>query len=137
MKTPFDTLIRLETREVEQLRTALAAAAETARLHQAEAQALADHQQAEARLAATDPLAPNHAWLGLARHRIAAGHAAAAAATIALEAARDAVAERLARLRSLERLAEEFRRARLSAREAAAQRETEDLQAARKPRAKP
>lgn len=132
MKTPFDTLIRLETREVERLRMELATAADTARLREAEVLALSGQQQAEARLAATDPLAPNHAWLGLARRRMAAGQAAAAAAAVQLDATREAAAERLARLRSFERLAEDSRRQALATREASAQREIEDLQAARR-----
>lgn len=132
MKTAYDTLIRLETREVERLRLELAAAAEAARRREAEAEALAERQQAEARLAASDPLGPGHAWLGLSRRQVAAGRAAAAAASLALEGARAAAAERLARLRSIERLAEEARRTALAAREGAVQREIEDLQAARR-----
>lgn len=132
MKTPFDTLIRLETREVERLRMELATAADTVRLREAEVLALSGQQQAEARLAATDPLAPSHAWLGLARRRMAAGQAAAAAAAVQLDATREAAAERLARLRSIERLAEDSRRQALATREASAQREIEDLQAARR-----
>jgi hypothetical protein len=132
MKTAYDTLIRLETREVERLRLELAAAAEAARRREDETQALAERQQAEALLAASDPLVGGHAWLGLSRREVAAGKAAAAAATVALEGARAAAAERLARLRSIERLAEEARRTALAAREGAVQREIEDLQAARR-----
>jgi hypothetical protein len=134
MKTPYDTLIRLETREVERLRLDLAAAAETARQHLAQAAELSERQQAEAHLAAGDPLSPSHAWLGLARRRIVASEAAATAAAARLETIREAAAERLARLRSIERLADDARRTALAARESAAQREIEDLQAARRSR---
>lgn len=134
MKTAFDTLIRLETREVEALRLALVAAADALRQREAEADALAQRQMTEARISAMDPLAPNAAWLGLSRARVAAGRAAAVQAACDLDTARSVAAERLARLRSIERLADDARRTAIAAREGAAQREIEDLQSARRRR---
>ena len=130
MKTPFDTLIRLEAREVERLRMELATATEAARTREAHSAALTARHQTEAEIAAAAPLGASHAWLGLSRTRCAAGKAAAAA--VQLDVARNAAAERLARLRSIERLAAEARSLAIAAREASAQREIEDLQAARR-----
>jgi hypothetical protein len=132
MKTPFDTLIRLEAREVERLRMELATATEAARTREAHSAALTARHQTEAEIAAAAPLGASHAWLGLSRTRCAAGKAAAAAAAVQLDVARNAAAERLARLRSIERLAAEARSLAIAAREASAQREIEDLQAARR-----
>ncbi|MBB6124129.1 hypothetical protein [Sphingobium subterraneum] len=132
MKTPFDTIVRIETRRVEEIR--LAVHGEMAQVRQwAEAeQAVAHAMRAECESAASDPMLSTHAWL---RARMADAATAArhrSASETALAQLRDKASNAYGALRVAQEAARRHREHIARQRSRFEQAEADDLSQARR-----
>jgi hypothetical protein len=106
MSTPYDAVLRIRRREVDDYGVAIAGARDQLATI---GQAVASHADAihrESRIGATDPLLASHAYLSRLRRQRAELAAVEARADAALEALRSQAAEAVASLRATEESAD-------------------------------
>ncbi|KTF70569.1 hypothetical protein ACNFJ7_16550 [Sphingomonas sp. HT-1] len=130
MKTPYDTALRMQQREVDAVKVAIAAAVERVASLEEEASALQGRTREERVLAHALPF-DSDAWLALAKRELARLAAEAEAARGRLVQLRAQALEAFGRLRAIEIAAERYRDEQARALEAAEQAAIDDIAAAR------
>lgn len=130
MKTPYDTALRMQQRDVDAAKVAIAAAAERVAALEQEADALAERAREERVLAHALPF-DSDLWLARAKHQQARVAAEAEAARGRLAQLREQAQEAFGRLRAIETAAQRYRDEQARALEAAEQAAIDDIAAAR------
>lgn len=132
MKTPFDTIVRIETWRVEEVRLAVRSEMAQARHWDEAGQAIAGTMRAECETAAQDWTFSTHDWLRARRADAAAAARHRAASEAALVTLREKASDAYGALRVAEDAARRHRERIVRQRARAEQAEADDLSSARR-----